>query len=153
MINISYQQEKHDLGNLLETTMLQLMFSVRLNNFYQFYFLKHYSCFQKSKRRIFQSPKFTFSQSQGPCLLHLPVHRFTLTVKILSIYFKQESKQIIEAVFITQNSNFLAEIIFPLVKSCCSLKGSKHYVRSTECLRKKNREGSPLFHGDKTKVE
>lgn len=52
-----------------------------------FYFSKLTSCFQKGKGIFFEFLKFIFSLSQGSCLSHSSVQRFTLTTKILSIYF------------------------------------------------------------------
>lgn len=143
MTNTCHQQEKHDLGNLLETTHVNSLHFSLDNNFYKFLFLKTQLLHPKKKSIFFENPKCTF-QFQGSCLSHLS-HRFTLTIKILSVYFKQESKQNIEAIFNTQSSNFFAEIIFPLVKSCCTLKGSTHYICGTECLIQKKWKREPSF--------
>ena len=40
MTNTCHQQEKHDLGNLLETTRVNSLHFSLDNNFYQFLFLK-----------------------------------------------------------------------------------------------------------------
>lgn len=68
-----------------------------------------------------------------------------LDYKSFSIYFKQESKQNIEAIFFAQNINFFAEIVFPLVKSCFPSREVNIMSVALSISLKKNWRREPSF--------